>query len=147
MRQHFSDADDERPEPSDYDGIPSQLRCRAAGCPNRWSVDRGNGPHCSAHEWAPAHQWPIITREQIDAARDRADDAAHPTPTQQYKRPDPKRLREYFERLADGIRKAGKGREWAVALQVREDSGERLTDAQRSAWRAALSFRGTEPVA
>ena len=48
------------------------LMCAATGCPNRWSIDQGNGRLCSWHDRAPASQWPAVTQEQLDAEGDRA---------------------------------------------------------------------------
>lgn len=45
------------------------LMCRAAGCPNRWSVNsEGRVMLCSAHAWSPAREWPQITQAQNEAA-------------------------------------------------------------------------------
>lgn len=44
-----------------------ELMCGAQGCPHRWSVDAGAGKLCSWHAWSPAHLWPQITQERLNA--------------------------------------------------------------------------------
>jgi hypothetical protein len=114
------------------------LMCAATGCPNRWSVDAGRGRLCSAHAWVSAGQWPQVTQEQIDAETDRAlRNAAPLAPAAPYR--DIPRLRHELGRLADGMRVARSDpRAWARHLRDREQRGEKLTDAQRAAWRSSL---------
>lgn len=114
------------------------LQCVASGCPNRWSVDAGRGRLCSAHAWVSSAQWPQVTQEQLDAETERAlQNAAPPAPGPVYR--DIPRLRHELARLADGMRQARTDpRAWARSLKDREQRGERLTDAQRAAWRRSL---------
>lgn len=56
------------------------LMCAATGCPNRWSIDQGNGRLCSWHDRAPEIQWPAVTQEQLDAEADRAMRRCLPAP-------------------------------------------------------------------
>lgn len=122
----------------EFSGTPPELMCVANGCPNRWSVDAGNGRLCSAHAWAEPHQWPEITQQQQWDETERARSNAAPTPThsmpptRQDKVEILTRLRGLFAR--DDQRP----RDWAYALKEREESGRRVTPAQREMWRAAL---------
>ena len=117
-------------------GFERTLMCRASGCPNRWTVDAGNGKCCSAHAWADQHAWPCITQEQIDAETVRAlRNAAPPPPTP--------RVNVAAARAAirENLPKIGRGRpskQWALDLKAREQRGEHLTPAQREMWRAAV---------
>lgn len=121
------------------------LLCSASGCPNRWSLNFGK-PLCRAHAFAEPHQWPQVTQEQLDAETDRALAAAAPklqaTVTHWSmadKRALLKRLREVFATPVDP-------RAWARNLRDRERSGARLTQAQRTAWRAVLQAAPTFPT-
>lgn len=40
-----------------------KLMCSAHGCPQRWSVEGGNGRLCSYHAWEPSQNWPRITQD------------------------------------------------------------------------------------
>lgn len=116
-------------------GISRSLMCGAYGCPNRWSVDPPR--MCSAHAWAEPHQWPSITQQQIDAETQRAIASSGPKESQRFVTPDPAKLRRYLTRLAQGIRDQQRTpRGWAERLREREEAGERLTPAQKEAWRS-----------
>lgn len=118
--------------------VDRALQCGATGCPNRWSVDGGRGRLCSAHAWVSSGQWPQVTLEQLDAETDRALRNAAPTAPGPMHRDIP-RLRHELGRLADGMRVARSDpRAWARHLREREQRGEKLTDAQRAAWRRSL---------
>lgn len=111
------------------------LMCAAHGCPSRWSVDPPR--MCGAHAWADSHHWPQITQEQLDAETQRAMDAANPPAPQRFVKPDPVKLSRYLRKLADGIADAQRSpREWADRLRQREEAGDRLTPAQKDAWRS-----------
>lgn len=128
--------------------IRSPLMCEANGCPNRWSVSReGSRGLCSAHAWADKHAWPRITQEQLDAETDRA--RANAEPKQQAPHVSLAQKRAILERLRriDFAKHGQGGKAWAHALKARDDAGERLTIAQRDAYRAALASErhtGTE---
>lgn len=125
-------------------GADAALLCGAHGCPNRWSVDAGNGRLCSAHAWAGRHLWPQITQEAQDAETDRARAAFDaPPPADETPRRDPARLGAALSRLAqqkDGLA-------WAKRLRWCEEkrggklpSGLQMTEFQREAWRSALRW-------
>jgi len=119
-------------------GYTPELMCAAQGCPNRWSVDAGQGRCCSAHAWASRGQWPEITQQQqwdeTERARQRGE--SKPAPAMPLTRAEKveilAQLRGLFTQPRDP-------KAWAHALQRREAAGERLSDVQRSAWRAAVS--------
>lgn len=118
-----------------------QLLCSAHGCPNRWSVDAGNGRMCSAHAWAGRHLWPQITQEQQDAETERARAAFDPQPEPQHIRRDPARLGAALAKLSQpkdplrGFRRL----QWVEQNRAgRLPSGQQMTEFQRWAWRHAL---------
>jgi hypothetical protein len=121
----------DKEEPVDA-GI-GHLMCVARGCPNRWSVDAGNGRLCSRHAWKSAVEWPSIT-EDIKAS---------PYPTI----PAEQRQQISAEEKLDILRKVeqmfshSNPKRWAHALKERESRGERLTSFQKSSWREALGVR------
>lgn len=106
------------------------LMCGARGCPNRWSVDAGNGRLCSAHAWKPAKEWPSITDSlgQVQTL-----------PSQVVRQVSYQEKVEILRKL-QGLGR-NPSRVWAEALKEREDRGERLTPFQRSAWREALGAK------
>lgn len=116
-----------------------KLICVASGCPNRWTVDAGNGRLCSAHAWADPKQWPSITREQQSREADRA---MYGTTTQK-----PARIvskTEAMEKLAtlrlgsEPMNPIG----WALRLKERDEAGERLTITQREMYQRTLKHKG-----
>ena len=125
---------------ADADGLDREQMCHANGCPNRWAVDFGDGRLCSAHSRAARHLWPQITQEQIDAETERAwqrSQRVEPVPALPMSRAE---KRAALSRLAAVGAQLGriKPRDWAYALRDREQSGERLTDLQRKAWRGVI---------
>lgn len=116
-----------------------KLMCSAAGCPNRWTVDAGNGRACSAHAWADAKQWPAITREQQARESDRA---MYGATTQKPVRYVSKA--EALEKLAtlrlgsEPMNPIG----WALKLKERDEAGERLTITQREMYQRTLKHKG-----
>lgn len=115
------------------------LMCAARGCPNRWAVDAGKGKLCSAHAWADAAEWPLITEQQLWDETERARIAADETkPPLAPRRPPSEAERRALRAGAQlvGAPKADP-KAWAAALQHRDESGEPLTVAQRAMWRAA----------
>lgn len=126
------------------------LMCGAIGCPNRWSVDAGNGRLCSAHAWVGQHLWPRITQEQQDAETERAwRNANRPPQAQENLRHDPARLVRALSRLGQAKDPTG----WAKRLRWCEQeragrlpSGQTMTQFQRDAWRQVLRGQGEEVV-
>jgi hypothetical protein len=104
------------------------LRCNANGCPNRWSVDMGNGRLCSWHDRAAKHQWPQITQEAIEAETDRARAQPLAPPDAVLTRAEKIALLERLRRLVSG---PDNRHEWAHRLRSRRARGERLSPAQR----------------
>lgn len=124
---------------ADEPAAPVSLNCAAIGCPNPWSVEAGGGRLCSAHAWIDRRDWPRATEAQNDAAIERA--RRRPEPS----RPAAPLTREQKSAILRGllVTVATLGRPsdpkaWARSLRQREESGERLTKAQRDAWRDAL---------
>jgi hypothetical protein len=116
------------------------LLCAAKGCPNRWSVNMGNGALCSWHDRSPRHLWPQITQGELDAQTERA----RQVPSD----PEPNRLNA-AEKLAilAKLREVATGRTvelhaWAKSLRSRKDAGEILTLAQKQCLDAFERRRG-----
>ena len=110
-----------------------ELMCAARGCPNRWSVDAGNGRLCSRHAWKPAVEWPGIT-EDIKSA---------PVPTMsaaEYRQVTDQEKLDILRKVEQMFSHANPKR-WAYALKERESRGERLSLFQKSAWREAIGER------
>lgn len=101
------------------------LMCAATGCPHRWSVDAGSGKLCSWHAWLPAHQWPQVTQERLDALAERAYAAQHKEPpavrtmTRAEKL---QTLRDLSEATAQAKHGGKKG--WARKIIERHEEGE-----------------------
>jgi len=124
---------------ADETGIAQALMCTAHGCPNRWSVDAGNGKLCSAHAWVEPHLWPQISQEQQDAETERAWEAskAGPKPeVRHWSKAEKVAVLRELRTLFTGQTKHP--RAWAFALRDREQRGEKLSIAQREMWRAAI---------
>jgi len=107
------------------------LMCGARGCPNRWSVDGGNGRLCSRHAWSQPKDWPSIT-ESIN----RSPVEAIP---QSRQISDEEKLS--ILRKLEQIGASDDPKRWAKALKEREARGDRLSSFQRSAWREAIGER------
>jgi len=123
------------------------LMCTANGCPNRWSVDAGNGRLCSAHAWVEQHHWPQVTQEQLDAETDRALRAAARGPKQAPRRLSREEKVEILGRLrevANRIR-GGDGTSWARSIVERSRSGVRVTPAALQMAQDALRARPQLP--
>lgn len=112
------------------------LMCAATGCPNRWSIDQGNGRLCSWHDRAPASQWPAVTQEQLDAEGDRARSRYLPAPPvpRVDKRDVLQKLAEFSQRMRTSV----PSRQWAYDMRERERAGVRLDQAQREMMHGAL---------
>ena len=111
----------------------SPLMCKAHGCPNRWSVDLGGGGLCSRHAWVDASKWGQVTQEM-------ASETSFGAPAEMVRELSKSDKLEILRRLQNLGRNPN--RVWAEALREREQSGERLTPFQKSAWREALGVRG-----
>lgn len=138
MRQSFNEVDKwQADEFRGVVGYTPELMCSANGCPNRWSVDPGR--LCSAHAWADPVRWPEITQQEqwsetdsvIANGRERS---SAPTLT----RADKQEILGRLRGMVRGIGGSENPRAWAERLREREESGERLGDVQRHAWRDAL---------
>jgi hypothetical protein len=119
------------------------LKCRADGCPNRWSVQKeGEQPLCSAHAWADPHMWPLITQEQRDAETDRALAAANPPPASKYV---PKISKQRaLEKLANFHFGDNVGRGWAREIIARHKAGEIVNIAALEMAKRATRFDSEE---
>lgn len=119
------------------------LMCAAHGCPNRWTVDAGNGRLCHAHAWAAPERWPEITQAQQWDETERARMRNEPPPPAAPSRrvSDPARLRVLLRRYADHVRvRAQKPKRWAEKLKAREEAAPHsLSPAQAAMWREALA--------
>lgn len=122
---------------ADEYGVDTSLNCHANGCPNRWSIDGGEGRLCTTHSRVPMHQWGLVTQEQQHAETERARQAQRPQLV-----PRPVTQAEKVAILTSMQRilpKADKG--WAHALKARQDAGEYLTASQRQMVRDALGVQ------
>lgn len=111
-------------------------------------VVRGNWAHDLDGMTGPAIQhalsnlpkdWPPNVLQFKDLCRQmrRPDYAKLPPPTHAV--PCPPGLRERFKAAVQGMREGPDDRlRWARVLRAREQRGDRLTPAQRNAWRAVL---------
>ncbi|CAB4126105.1 hypothetical protein UFOVP73_30 [uncultured Caudovirales phage] len=117
----------------DFHGA-SELNCGAQGCPNRWSIDAGDGRLCTAHSQAAPHHWGRVTQEQQSLETERAWRAERsPAPVPPVSKAEKVRILSSMRHI---LPKTDKG--WAHALKAREEGGEYITAAQRDMWRAAL---------
>lgn len=134
-----------KPRDEVVEQVSPALHCAAQGCPNTWTADIGNGRLCSWHHWRSPHLWPQITADLQDEVRRRARAVAQRRVGTGHDIDGPS-VYSREERLAmlahlrEGL--AGMGKQppkaCAYALRAREAAGERLTLAQRGAWREAL---------
>ena len=111
----------------------SSLMCAARGCPNRWSVDAGNGRLCSRHAWKEPKDWPSIT-ESINSA-------PVPTMSAAERRQISDEEKMAILRKVEQMFTHTNQKRWAYALKERESRGERLSSFQKSAWREAIGER------
>lgn len=118
--------------------------CSATGCPNRWSVNFGR-PLCSAHSKTDPHQWPQVTQEQLDGETARALVAAAPKAQATVKHWSGAEKRGLLQQLRRVFVEKRNPRAWAESLRDRERNSERLTQAQRQMWRAALGAEAPLP--
>jgi len=133
MRSHFDDKRD-MAIANDH-GDRSKLMCGATGCPNIWTLD--SSKLCRWHSAAPAHQWPVVTQELLEAVTDAVLERQRPKPVAPpLSRADKTAILQKMRGLFVTTAKDPKA--WAKALQEREQSGERLSSTQRTMYRAAL---------
>lgn len=128
---------------ADDAGEDRSLMCTAPGCPNLWSNDFGKGRNCSAHGWSSRRYWPQITQEQIDAQTQRAlvDAAKIGRPEKPaLSKADKRALLSDMASLSFPSGEDDDKRAWARKLRARERRVDRMTAAQKSAWREALHF-------
>lgn len=111
----------------------SSLMCKAHGCPNRWSVDKGGGGLCSRHAWVDPSKWGEVTREMAAAS-------SYGTPAFEIKAISDAEKDQIWRRLSE-IGSPNDPKLWARTLQEREKRGDRLSSFQRSAWREALGVQ------
>lgn len=115
----------------------NKLMCQAHNCPNRWSVDAGNGRLCSAHAWADPMDWGAITQRIHSAQFTKVSRA--PEPPMDPMTPEEKRY--VLQRLAEAFKAPKDYKAWAYALKAREEAGEQLSPLKRKMWRTALKVR------
>lgn len=115
------------------------LMCSAHGCPLRWSVNFGE-TLCSVHNRYERHDWPRVTEWLVGREEEEAFRRGNASASAPASRMTVEQKREVGQRLRRALRASG-GRQWAERLREREESGERLTDAQRSMWREAIGVR------
>jgi hypothetical protein len=106
-------------------GVQQDLMCSAHGCPNRWSVDAGNGRLCSAHAWSEPHIWPQVTQSQLDVLADRARRSQYVQPPARHV-PNGEKL-AILRDLRDAVASQPKRRtDWARRIVQRSESGDRV---------------------
>ena len=125
----FGKFDKEEPQVDAY----GHLMCIAHNCPNRWSVDAGNGRLCSRHAWVDSSKWGQVTR-------DMAAETSYGQSSQDVRQYSQDEKLEILRKL-EKVGLPSDPRLWAKALQERENRGERLSSFQKSAWREALGVR------
>ena len=131
-RTNFENFQDQKV--ADEYGVDTSLNCGAHGCPNRWSIDAGDGRLCTAHSRVGVAQWSLVTQEQQFSETERMRQAQRPKlvppiVTQAEKV-------AILTSMNKILPKADKG--WAHQLKARQEAGEYLTAAQRQMWRDAL---------
>lgn len=109
------------------------LMCGARGCPNRWTVDAGDGHLCSRHAWKKPVEWPAITEDIKNAPEPTISAVEYRQISDEEKMSILRKVEEMFSQTNP--------KRWAHALKEREARGERLTLFQKSSWREALGVR------
>ena len=113
----------------------NRLNCIAYNCPNRWSVDAGNGRLCGAHAWADPMDWGKITAHENSKAIMGASKAA-PEPVEPFSHEEKVFVLGEFKKALQAMNRDPKA--WAHRLRDREYAGENLSLYQRKTWREAL---------
>lgn len=114
----------------------SAIKCAAHGCPNNWTVDAGQSKLCSRHAWADPLDWGAITQEIHAGAFTRINKTQEPV-----RRLTKDQKIDTLLKLKDVLKAPVDPKEWAVRLRDREMGGDKLTEMQRKAWRAALKHK------
>lgn len=115
-----------------------ELFCAANECPNKWSVDAGNGRLCGAHAFAEKSEWPRVTDGELrrwhdtQMARPVQGEAAAAHVSLEQKRATLTQLRDV---LGEDKRDH---RAWARKLKERDQAGEKLSAFQRACYKEAL---------
>lgn len=116
-----------------------ELFCAANECPNKWSIDAGNGRLCGAHAFAEKSEWPRITdgelrrwHEHLVERKYRTEAPPAPPVTLDQKRAILNNMRAA---LSEDKRDH---RAWARKLKERDLAGEKLSAFQRSCYKEAL---------
>lgn len=115
----------------------NKLMCQAHNCPNRWSVDAGNGRLCSAHAWSDPMDWGAITQRIHSAQFTKV--SRTPEPPMDPMTPEEKRY--VLQRLAEAFKAPKDYKAWAHNLRDREAAGEELSPLKRKMWRDALKVK------
>lgn len=111
-----------------------QTMCQAHGCPHRWMINDAKGRLCRWHHYAEPHDWPSITSQiRLGMAPKEPQKAV----SQQVDTEGVRKVAQAFRSIGAG----GATKSWAYRLKEREEAGERLSVAQRKAWRDALRFQ------
>ena len=113
----------------------NRLNCIAHNCPNRWSVDAGNGRLCSAHAWADPMDWGRISSYESSKAL-MATGKAGFEPLEPLSEEEKRYILGEFKKALQAMNKDPRG--WAHRLREREASGDTLSLVQRKMWRDAL---------
>lgn len=119
-----------------YQGVPEQLVKQDWA--NELAGIRGEAIR-HALEHLPADFPPSVTQFRDLCLR--APEA--PRPRIEAPKADPARVAAELKRMQD-MQRGAKPLQWAYMLQEREQRGDRLTEAQRAAWRLALQHRMDE---
>lgn len=113
----------------------NRLNCIAHNCPNRWSVDAGNGRLCSAHAWADPMDWGKITSYENSKVM-MATSKSAPEPVEPMSEEEKRFILGEFKKALQAMNKDPKA--WAHKLRQREADGDSLSLIQRKMWREAL---------
>lgn len=114
-----------------------KLMCQAHNCPNRWSVDAGQGKLCSAHAWADPMDWGAVT-SQIHSRQLMGIQKRYEEPV---KRMTAEEKLAVLENLKTVLKGPKDPKAWAHKLRQREGAGESLSRIQKSMWRDALGIK------
>lgn len=116
----------------------NRLNCIAHNCPNRWSVDAGNGRLCSAHAWADPMDWGKITVYENSKAM-MASKKANFEAIEPLSEGEKGFILGEFKKALQTMNKDPKA--WAHKLREREANGDSLSLIQRKMWREALGVQ------
>ncbi len=111
------------------------LNCAAYNCPNRWSVDAGNGRLCSAHAWSDPMDWGRISAHENSKTIMGAGKAA-PEAVEPFSQAEKVYVLNECNNALQSMNRDPKA--WAHRLREREYAGENLSNYQRKMWRQAM---------